>query len=244
MNTVMTSPAAAELRDVDYLTYWERVARTRWGRYLTGIGERAIRKAHLMSGAPEVAVEIGCDGGRWSRMLADLGWDMVCTDIDLSTLTVCKHRLPEAMTVLVGDQAPGIPCGSQSARLLVCLEVGPVIQSSWFVPEVSRVLVGGGCLVGVFYNRYSMRGMFVHANDLRRGSFDYYRLGYAPWREQLKRQGYAIVHEEGCCWFPFPRASNSRLVPLFTTFERILGLRRLTSLSPWVIFVARKIRTI
>lgn len=243
------STAEGIVRDADSpleepLTYWERVARTRWGRYTTHVVDRAVRESTLLAGSPTVAIEIGCDGGRWSALLARAGWSMVCTDIDLSTLSICKRRLPDALTILVRDTMSGIPCRSQSVGMAVCLEVGPVVQSSWFLPEVSRILVKGGLLVGVFYNRCSLRGLFVHAQDLRRGSFDYYRLAYVPWRTKLRQHGFSLVHEEGCCWFPFSRTSDSRLVPAFTGLERFLGLRRLAALSPWVVFVARKNETI
>ena len=55
-----------------------------------------------------------------------------------------------------------------------------------------------------------------------------------------RRCGFRIHHEEGYCWFPFRRASNSALVPYAVRVERGLGLGKLASVSPWVAFVAKK----
>jgi hypothetical protein len=49
------------------------------------------------------------------------------------------------------------------------------------------------------------------------------------------------VKEQGYCWFPIRRTSNSRMVPLVTELESALGLRHLPSFSPWVAFIARKL---
>lgn len=52
-------------------TYWERVARSSWGSYITEV-EKRLRTAAT------TALVVGCGGGRWSRLLVDLGWNMVC----------------------------------------------------------------------------------------------------------------------------------------------------------------------
>jgi hypothetical protein len=73
-----------------------------------------------------------------------------------------------------------------------------------------------------------------------RGVCDYYRSAYVTFRNELRKHGFCLLHEEGLCWFPFRRSSNSVLVPAFTAAERYLGLSKLVSLSPWVMFVAQK----
>ena len=56
----------------------------------------------------------------------------------------------------------------------------------------------------------------------------------------LAGAGFEVLHEEGYCWSPFARTSNSPLVPVFVQAERMLGLHRWIALSPWIAFVARK----
>ena len=77
---------------------------------------------------------------------------------------------------------------------------------------------------------------------LQAGPHGFYAHAYASRRVALREAGFEIVSERGYCWFPFSRASNSRLIPLLTRLERWLLLDRLPLLSPWVVFVARKVQ--
>lgn len=230
-------------RDIDKeeTTAWENIAQTKWGSYISEIEKRAILKAHSVSGPPNEAVEIGCEGGRWSKLLAEAGWKMTCVDTDSKVLRLCQSRIPTARCVLVDRSNATIPCDTGSEGLVLCLEVAPVMHgSNWFLDEAHRVLRPGGMIVGTFFNLLSYRGFIAHTTAPLRGTYDYYRSSYAAWRRTLRKHGLVFLHEEGLCWFPFRRASNSALIPSFTKAEQYLGLRKLVSLSPWVVFVAQK----
>lgn len=221
-------------------TYWEKVANTRWGAYTTDIARCAILKAHDLSRKPATALEIGTEGGRWSKLLADLGWNMVCLDVNDEVLKICKKRIPEATCILVKPTDNKIPYANDSVNLLLCVEVAPVIQSDWFINEAFRVLQNDGLIVGVFWNLLSFRGLFSHIKTSFAGGFDYYKIAYRSWKYDLSISGFRILHEEGYCWFPFSRASNSAFVPYFTRLEKKSGLRKLPDLSPWIAFIAQK----
>ena len=221
-------------------TYWEKVATTRWGAYVTDIEKRAILMAHDLSGKPATALEVGAEGGRWSKLLADLGWSILCTDIDGKSLALCKKRMPTANCILVRPDENKLPCESGSVGLLLCIEVAPVIQADWFAGEAFRVLQNDGLLVGVFWNRLSLRGYFSHMRSTLKGDFDWYKISYPLWRRMLLSSGYSLLYEEGYCWLPFGRASNSIFVPFFVRLEKYLGLRKLASISPWIVFIAQK----
>lgn len=223
-------------------TYWERVAESRWGAYISDVEKRAILKAHDLRGSPSTMLEIGAEGGRWSEMLSELGWRTACTDVDEQAMAACQQRIPTAECNVVGAEDDALPCVSDSVDLLLCIEVPPVMHADWFLGEANRVLREEGLVVAVCFNRLSLRGTLVHLKARITGSYDYYQLSYPAWRRLLKHNGYAVVHQEGYCWFPFRRASDSALVPWFVSFERLLGLRRLPSLSPWVVFIARRLR--
>ena len=228
--------------DWDEDTFWEKIARSRWGSYTTEVEKRVILKANdLAKGATvTTALEVGCEGGRWSKLLIDLGWDMVCTDINPDTLAICQSRIPMAKYILVDKDDTTLPCETESLGLLLCIEVIEVLRNDWFIAEAFRVLHRGGLVVGVFKNKLSFRGYFRHLVSFVWGGFDYYEIAYPSWRGRFRRQGFKMIYEEGICWFPFKRDSNSPLVPMFTQIERYLGLRRLPSVSPWIVFVAQK----
>jgi SAM-dependent methyltransferase len=224
------------------LTFWERVATTRWGQYVSAVEQRVILQATAVLAKPSQALEIGCDGGRWSKMLADLGWQMTCVDVNPETLPICRQRVPSARCVLSDAQTEVIPCESESMDLLLCVEVGAVINSRWFLPEAHRVLRGNGVLVGICWNRASLRGVLSRLNERLApiSNTVFYSRPYSGWKADLGRAGFEMVHEEGLCWSFFGRKSNSPLIPFCTRLERRLQLHRLTSLSPWIVFIARK----
>lgn len=221
-------------------TYWERVAESRWGRYTTEIARNGIMRAHRLASPPADAFEIGCEGGRWAKLLADQGWQMICTDVDAGALRVCQDRIPEATCILVRPEDTRLPY-EEKVRLLLCLEVVNVIQSPWFIGEAGRILEHDGVLIGVFWNGRSLRGLLYRLVSAFTGrSFSFYTQAYPTWRRQLELAGFRIQYEEGYCWFPFSRGSNSFLIPFCIRLERLLRLNRLIAYSPWVIFIARK----
>ena len=224
------------------MTYWERAATSRWGRYVSQIEERLILRASSLAGKPSQALEIGCEGGRWSRLLADSGWQMTCIDVDANALAKSQQKVPSAKCILSSSQDETIPSQPDSTSLLLCVEVAAVITSRWFLPEANRVLRPDGILVGVCWNRTSLRGIASRIQERLRPTTDtvYYRRAYSEWKQDLDRAGFQLVHEEGLCWGFFGRMSNSRLIPLFTKLERLLQLHRLTVFSPWIVFIARK----
>lgn len=224
------------------VTRWEKVAETRWGRYISDIEEDAILKANRAAGKPSRALEIGCEGGRWSKLLSDLGWDMVCTDIDREALALCQKRLPSARCILVSPQDTALPCPSGSLSLMLCVEVCAVIEADWFLGEASRTLSDLGLLVGVFNNLCSLRGLYVMAKRRLRPQpwYPYYQVSYGRWKQRAVDKGFTMVYERGFCWFPFSRASDSRMIPKLTRMEQNLRLDRLTGVSPWVVFIAQK----
>jgi SAM-dependent methyltransferase len=227
------------------LTFTERIGlTTAWGRYLTEIEQQAMDAALALFPKPADALEVGCQGGRWSEMLVRKGWRVTCTDVDPEALRACQERIPTAKCILVNPGDRTIPCADASADLLLCIEVNPVIHSDWFPGEANRVLRPGGVLFGVFLNSNSPRGMFVLLREklpLRKPKGDgAYALSYGSWKKRMQRLTFDFPFERGFCWFPFSRKSNSPLVPACTAVERALGLQRLPGLSPWVAFIARK----
>ncbi|MGE0376066.1 MAG: hypothetical protein AB7I48_08805 [Planctomycetaceae bacterium] len=80
----------------DRSTFWETIAESRWGKYLSGVEFAAITDAFSRFDAPAAALEVGCEGGRWSRFLADAGWMMTCIDVNPAALAVCQDRIPAA----------------------------------------------------------------------------------------------------------------------------------------------------
>lgn len=225
---------------------WELIgSSTRYGRYASEIEKKAILKANAFIKEPTIALDIGCEGGRWSKLLADTGWNLICTDIDQNSLALCQKRIPTATCKLVGPEDATLPCTTESVKLALCVEVPQVIGAGWFIDEAFRVLQKGGLIAGVFWNRSSWRGLLYHSVPALRvkgsGQWYWFPQPYAVWRKQLCARGFTMVNEEGYGWPPFRRNSDSPIVPIATHIEHLLGLRKLARLSPLVTFIAQKV---
>jgi SAM-dependent methyltransferase len=232
----------AGTRERDEATFWEAVAATRWGRYVSQLEEAAILRAHRLARAPTHALEVGCEGGRWAKLLADLGWQLTCTEVEERTLRICQQRLPAANCVLVRPEDRQLPCATESMGLILCMEVERVMHADWFQDEVCRVLQAKGLIAGIMQNRRSWRGLAQRAKNRIAGDDGWYSVAYPDWRSRFRARGFTFVHERGFYWLPFRRSSDSVLVPVCTRLERSLGLQRLPDISPWIVFVARKDR--
>jgi hypothetical protein len=123
------------------------------------------------------------------------------------------------------------------------------MNSDWFLDEAFRVIEKGGWMIGYFQNRSSWRGLLYSCIPSLRAQMRVilaeqgrwgYLLSYKGQRKNLRKRGFTVVHEEGYGWPPFRRTSNSPLVPVATRIERYLGLRKLVSVSPWIMFIAQK----
>ncbi|MEM6468003.1 MAG: methyltransferase domain-containing protein [Planctomycetota bacterium] len=221
--------------------FWEPISERRWGRYISASEHASLLQAHELAGSSATALEIGAEGGRWSKILADLGWQMVCTDIVADALDVCQRRIPSAKCVLVDRDAEDFPCDDVSIRLLLAIEVHELVEQDWFIDESARVLEQSGLFVGVFQNKHSWRAFIRNLKRDPEDSFQQYTAAYAPWRKKLVNRGFRMIREEGLCWMPFGRMSDSPLIPSAVRLEKALGLRRIARWSPWIVFVAQKV---
>jgi SAM-dependent methyltransferase len=189
-------------------------------------------------------MDIGCEGGRWTRYLVDRAWSVTCTDIDPTVLATCQARHPGVKTVLVSGDDERFPAEDDSVDFLLVYEVRAVMQAAWFPAEALRVLKPKGVLAFTAHNPLSIRGLAyltLHRTGLRRRSGHFYEgPAYPQLRRALRQLGFQMVREEGMAWFPFHRESDSPLIPAVSTLERAIGLRRLVSVSPWIVAIAQR----
>jgi len=221
------------------------MAQTRYGRYADRVESKMMSYVLEHCPGPGVLLDVGCEGGRWSKLFADRGWQITATDIDPRALQVCQLRIPRARCVLVDPKSHRLAAKSDSIDVALCIEVGPVIHTDWAVAEFSRVLKRGGRLVGVCWNRSSWRGfLYHHLPSLRSSGSDPlvgFPIRYKSFRAQMIKKGFRFEKQLGYAWGPFRRTSNSLSVSLWAAFERYSGLQHVISSAPMIAFVGQKL---
>jgi SAM-dependent methyltransferase len=197
----------------------------------------AIEEGIYRAGEPGVALDIGCDGGRWSKLIAGLGWKIIATDVNSAAVDLCHQRIPDAHCIRVDPTNRVLPVESNAVKLVLMIEVFEIMHDEWLLAEVSRVLLPGGIMIATCPNRCSWRGLYSRF----KGDADFwYKDSYKHWVARLRGNNLEIIKSVGFTWPPFRRNSDSKLVPLAIRLEKHLGLSHLTSLSPWVLALARK----
>jgi SAM-dependent methyltransferase len=225
---------------------WERLmAQTRYGRYADSVERKMM--LYVLANCPATGelLDVGCEGGRWSKVFADRGWQITATDVDTRALQVCQSRIPNARCVLADPKSRRLVAENDSIDLALCIEVGPVVHADWAISEFSRVLKLGGRLAAVCWNRNSWRGLLYHnVPSLRSSGSDPlvgFPIKYKNFRRQMIKHGFRFEKELGYAWGPFRRTSDSIPVSLWAAFERFSGLQHFIRGAPMIAFVAQKV---
>lgn len=242
----MTTPAIEVGQILPELAWESLMSQTRYGRYADQVESQMIRYVLAECTEPGVLLDIGCEGGRWSKLFADRGWQIIATDVDSKALRICEARIPSARCVLVNPRAHGLAADNESVDVVLCVEVGPVIHRDWAVAEFARVVKRGGYVAAVCWNRSSWRGFLYHNapgfRSVGSNPLVGYPIRYTDFRKQMIERGFCFQKELGYAWGPFRRTSDSFLVSCWGAVERFSRLQHFISAAPMVAFVAQKDR--
>jgi SAM-dependent methyltransferase len=220
-------------RSASRATYYERVAETRWGQYLTDFEADLVRR--VLDRPPGSLLEIGCDAGRWLLAPYGRGWKVAGSDVNAEALAEARARMPAATFHLVSPEDRTLPAEDGSVDVLLAIEVPYVTNHEWFLAEAGRVLADGGKCGLTFHNRRSWRGLI--------GSSHFYLHSFAHFRKSATEHGLAIESAVGGGWAPFHRSSDHFLIPALTRAERLLHLDAAVSVSPLLTVVLAKRRS-
>jgi len=213
-------------------THWEKAAKTRMGKYLTQIETDFIFQT-IDSQKTHAVMDVGAEAGRFSLKAADNRVTVVGIDIDAYSLKRLKQK--NKVVALVQADARRIPLQNEAFDAVFMIEVLDYIaELSQTLEECFRILKSNSPLVLSFGNQSSMKAKL---RGLRGKS---YMHAYKEVMQCLLRTGFTVTKKTGYSWVPFGRSSDSRLVSFMAGLERVFGLRRIPSLSPWVIVCAVK----
>jgi 2-polyprenyl-3-methyl-5-hydroxy-6-metoxy-1,4-benzoquinol methylase len=232
-----TLQRAARLKDQS--GYWQSVARTRMGSYVTGVEERFILEA--MQWRPgAIVLDVGAASGRLEHALAEHAEHVIATDLDREEVYAMADDT--CVTPVVVSATPGLPVAVTSVDVVSCIEAPAASAEAWFRDECLRVLTPGGAVIVTVFNARSYKGLIARLTHKKGAPWSglYYQASLSRRLRDWDQAGFDIVRSRGFYWSPLPRNSDSRLVAGWAALERLLGLRGLTALSPWVMLELRK----
>ena len=208
-------------------THWEKAAKTRMGKYLTRMETDFIFKSITPSQTCTI-MDVGTEAGRFSSLASDKNATVIGIDIDSYGLKRLKLKNKD-VDVIQAD-ARKIPLKDSIFDAIFMIEVLDYMSDlDEAFTECHRTLKSNALLIFSFGNKRSLK------SQLRKLHGKSYRHSYNRVMQSLSKTGFSVVRKMGYSWLPFGRTSESRLIPFLAMLEKILVLRRIPSLSPWVI---------
>lgn len=218
--------------------YWQRVSLTNMGTYVTRIESSFIARA-LARTAPKRVVDVGTGRGRLLFQLLDSAGSVVATEINRDDLLAIAAS-PRTDRLLVGpDQT--LPFQAAYVEALIAIEVPAASDAVTFKAECARVVEPGGSVIVTMQNSNSYKRLLRRLRAWITRTSDeswedvYYTTSFAEQRREWEANGFEFVRGCGFSWAPFTRSSDSVWISTASVIERLLGLRNLLAISPWVI---------
>jgi ubiquinone/menaquinone biosynthesis C-methylase UbiE len=213
-------------------THWERAAKTRMGKYLTRMETDFIFKS-IKPLQTFTIMDVGAEAGRFSLLTSNSEATIIGIDIESYGLKRLKRKAKD-INVIQAD-ARKIPIKEGVFDAIFMIEVLDYIaELGEVLTESHRTLKSNASLFLSFGNKSSLKSKL---RDLRGKS---YRHSYNRIMRCLSKIGFVVVRKMGYNWLLFGRTSENRLIPFSAGIEKLFGLRRIPSLSPWVMLHAVK----
>ena len=213
-------------------TDWEKAAKTRMGKYLTRIETDFIFESIPLSETCTI-LDVGAEAGRFSLLASDNNANVIGLDLDSSSLKRLKLKTKN-VNVVQGD-ARRLPLRDGAFDAVFMIEVLDYItELEETLTECNRTLKSNAILIFSFGNKSSLK------SQLRELHGKSYRHSYNKVMQSLTKTGFSVVRRLGYNWLPFGRTAENRLIPFLAMLEKLFTLRRIPSLSPWVMLHATK----
>jgi 2-polyprenyl-3-methyl-5-hydroxy-6-metoxy-1,4-benzoquinol methylase len=187
--------------------------------------------------APARVLDLAGGSGRFALPLLRDGYDVTVNDINPASLRLLQKRCADLpVSLWPGDFLQvNIPGQFDSALAMECLENLPFEQA---LSRVRDLLKPGGVFVFTGLNSGSWR--FLARKMLGRARAGEHVMNMREYCATCDKLGFEVVAIRGLMWTPFAVTSNSPLVPMFANLERVLGLTKIHSQSPWLLIMARR----
>jgi SAM-dependent methyltransferase len=232
-----------DTRSASWDYYWDFVAQTRLGKYITDIEANFISLClAALNKKPILILDAGAGSGRHVPLLSGFASWILATEIDPKLVGRIKKTAYNVLPLLVSSASENFPVMDNSMDCILCLEVPYIAEQDWFFSECRRVLRPEGIVIFNITNRHSWKGFLAmfHPKHYRFGSVGYYQNSYQDIKKLLKKYGLFVSRAIGLNWIPFKRDSDIVLVNFSAAVEKTMQLRKVVYWSPWVLLEARQ----
>lgn len=228
--------------------YWDVQNRTRQGQYLTSVEDEFLTSCLKDKTSTRRILDVGGGSGRFAIPTDKKGFKVVVSEVNPLPLSWLKVRSPLTDAILVSPNISRWPVGTSTFDCVTAIEV-PIVEKSWFWQECYRILKQDGFVIATTLNRASIKGILYRLKaslDLVQSRGEerwegarFYTQSFSGMEKLFEQNGFKLERAIGFNWLPTSRSSEVASIPLLAEIEGKLGLRKLVSLSPWVIFKAK-----
>ena len=203
------------------------------GKYLTQMETHFIHDSVNLSQAKAI-LDLGSEAGRFSQVPTHK--EVTAVSLDIDSYGLKRLHLKTKRVNVVQADARKIPLKDETFDIIFMIETLDYIpELNEALAEIHRTLKPEASLFLSFGKKSSLKSKL---RELRGKSYTH---SYRNVIHSLLKTGFTVKRKMGYSWLPFGRKSQNRLVPLLASGERIFALRRIPSLSPWIIVHAVKL---
>jgi ubiquinone/menaquinone biosynthesis C-methylase UbiE len=218
--------------DVSTKTHWEKASETHMGKYLTQVESRFIMNSIDFSKVNTI-MDVGAESGRFSQLSKAASTETI--SLDINSYGLKRLKLKTKNIDAIQADARKTPIEDQTFDAIFMIEVLDYIpELDEALAECHRTLKPDASLILSFGNKSSLKA------KLREIGGKSYQHSYGKVTKALVEAGFSIKKKTGYNWLLFGRMSENRMIPILAKMERLFGLRRIPSLSPWVVIHAKK----
>ena len=219
-------------KNVSEETFWEKAAKTRMGKYLTRMETNFVFKS-IDPSRTRTIMDVGAEAGRFSLLAAND--QAMVIGIDLDSHSLKRLKLKNQPVHIIQADARKVPLKDEVFDAIIMIEVlDYIVELDKALVECYRTLKVNAPLLLSFGNKSSLK------SKLREFRGKSYTHSYKGVMQCLSKTGFVVARKMGYSWLPFGRTSENILVPFLARVEKLFALKRIPSLSPWVLVHAVK----
>jgi ubiquinone/menaquinone biosynthesis C-methylase UbiE len=185
-------------------------------------------------------LDIAGGAGRFAIPLTKYSKNITVVDINEKAIHLLNERNKDIRTICCDFANLEI---KDKYSLILCIEALPYFDD-WqtFFSKINSLLSRDGQFIFTYTNPHSWRYLLRKLKN-RKKSNPYTEMRIKDIKALMEKNNLIIQTMEGMNWMPFSVVSNSPLVNLFSSMEKILGLHRWHAQSPWLLIAVEKLNT-